>query len=85
MFQNIMQNVNCSILSPPGPTYWLTHQRHPDILVFFISSFPRNINYTITNLDHSPILMQISSQTTQNPPHPFLAKGPVTGTIFPKI
>jgi len=90
MFQNILQNVNCSVLSPPGPTYWPTHQnRHPDILDFFISSIPRHINYTITNLDdptcdHSPILMQISGKTTQNPPHPSLAKGPINWDHFSK-
>ncbi|KAL4089920.1 hypothetical protein QTP88_024856 [Uroleucon formosanum] len=79
------------VLSPPGPTYWPTHQnRHQDILDFFISSIPRHINYTITNLDdptydHSPILMQISAKTTQNPPHPSLAKDLSTGTTSPNI
>lgn len=85
---NILQNVNCSVLTPPGPTYWPTHQNsHPDKLDFFISS--RHINYTISNLDdpacdHSPILMQISGKTTQNPPHLSLAKGPINWDHFSK-
>ena len=91
MFQNIMLNKNCSVLSPPGPTYWPTHQnRHPDTLDFFISSIPRHIKYTVTNLDdptcdHSPVFMQINGQTTPNPPHPSLAKGPVNWDHFSKI
>jgi hypothetical protein len=52
MFQNIIQNKNCSVIPLPGPTYWSKHQnRHLNILDFFISSIPRHIYFTITNLD----------------------------------
>jgi hypothetical protein len=90
MFQNIIQNKNCSVIPPPNPTYWPTHQnRHPDILDFFISSIPKHIHFTIKSLDdptcdHSPIFMKISGKTTQNPPHPSLAKGPVNWDYFSK-
>jgi hypothetical protein len=52
MFQNIIQNKNCSIIPPlPGPTYWPTHQnRHPDILYFFYFFNPQTHTFYYYNL-----------------------------------
>lgn len=89
MLLNVIQNIRCKCISPPGPTYWPSHQnRHPDILDFFLSSIPRHINFSIYNntnaitSDHNPVILDINDQPTFNPPKPSLSKGPVNWNTF---
>jgi len=74
MLLNVIQNIICKCISPPGPTYWSSHQNwSPDILDFFLSSIPSNIKFNIYNSnditsDHNPVILDINSQPIFNFP-----------------
>lgn len=88
MFLNVIQNIRCKCISPPGPTYWPSHQnRYLDILDFFLSSIPSYINLNIYNSnditsDHNSVILDINGQPTFNPPQPSLSIGPVNWSKF---
>ncbi|KAL4098606.1 hypothetical protein QTP88_023174 [Uroleucon formosanum] len=90
LLQNIILNPKITFISPPGPTYWPSHQnRHPDILDFFLTTIPRHITHFIKNLadlacDHSPVLLNLNCEIYYNSPRPSLAKGPVNWSSFSK-
>lgn len=77
-----------SVIFPPGPTYWPTHQnRQPDLLDFFITSILNHINHSILNVcdlssDHSPVLLNIMKPPIPISPRPSLSKGPVNWNHF---
>jgi len=88
MLLNVIQNIRCKCITPPGPTYWPSHQnRYPDILDFFLSSIPSHINFNIYNSnditsDHNPVILDINGQPTFNSPQPSLSIGPVNWSKF---
>jgi len=90
LLKNIIQNSRITFISPPGPTYWPSHQnRHPDILDYFLTTIPRHITHSIKNLvdpacDHSPVLLNLNCEIYYNPPRPSLAKEPVNWSSFSK-
>lgn len=91
ILQKIMNNNNYTHISPNGPTYWPQHQnRHPDILDFFISTLPRYINFSVTNLndlssDHTPVLLKLNKAPELNPIHLSLSQGPINWNEFAEI
>lgn len=88
MLLNVIQNIRCKCISPPGPTYWPSHRnRQPDILDFFLSSIPKHVKFSIYNTnyitsDHNPVILDINDQPTFNLPKPSLSKGPVNWIKF---
>lgn len=88
MLKNITQNTRITFISPPGPTYWPSHQnRHPDILDCFLTTSLRHITHSIKNLedlacDHSPVFLNLNCEISCNPPRSFLAKSPVNWSFF---
>lgn len=91
MLQNITKNTPYIFISPKGPTYWPQHHnRHPDILDFFLSSLPRHIKHSVNNLndlssDHTPILLTTIASIEPTPPHPSLSQGPIKWDEFSEI
>lgn len=88
IFFNSIQMNKLSVISPPDPTYWQTHQnRQPDLLDFFITSIPNYINHSIQNVcdlssDHSPVLLNIMKPPILISPRSSLYKGPVNWNLF---
>ncbi|KAL4104430.1 hypothetical protein QTP88_019731 [Uroleucon formosanum] len=85
------QKYTLHIHSPKGPTYWSQHHnRHPDMLDFFLSSLPRHIKHSVNNLndlssDHTPILLTTIASIEPTPPHPSLSQGPIKWDKFSEI
>ncbi|KAL4143560.1 hypothetical protein QTP88_005878 [Uroleucon formosanum] len=90
MLQKITKNTPYIFISPKGPTYWPQHHnRHPDILDFFLSSLPRHIKHSVNNLndlssDHTPILLTTIA-SIEPTPHPSLSQGPIKWDKFSEI
>ncbi|VVC27607.1 Hypothetical protein CINCED_3A007937, partial [Cinara cedri] len=91
MLQKITKNTPYIFISPKGPPYWPQHHnRHPDILDFFLSSLPRHIKHSVNNLndlssDHIPILLTTIASIEPTPPHPSLPQGPIKWDEFSEI
>jgi hypothetical protein len=91
MLQKITKNTPYIFISPKGPTYWPQHHnRHPDILDFFLSSLPRHIKHSVNNLndlssDHTPILLTMIASIETTLPHPSLSQGPIKWDKFSEI
>ncbi|KAL4149704.1 hypothetical protein QTP88_003582 [Uroleucon formosanum] len=83
-------NSNLRTISPLHPTYWPSHHnRNPDILDFFIVSFPPTLQHSILNInelysDHTAVLLSLNTTTPTNV-KPSLARGPISWTKFKDI
>jgi len=88
LFKNLIVNRKYTVqIRRYGPIYWPTHHnKHPDILNFFISNFP-NLNYVTLNLndpvsDHIPVILNIEGTPTYSFFRPSSSQGSINWCFF---